>query len=178
MSVIDVNNKEMTSLAVKEMSLEEKYDNLLDSFVLTMATDYALFEELGEVDRYLEMHVQVRKRMLPSLLGSAYKFFKIVSPGRALNQVIQQYAYSQQMYLPKNNIEINWINDRQVACKINNCPNLKRLRNIVKKAGLDIDPRFHCEIELKVLTELAKEFSIEGKTEIEENGCLFIGEIE
>jgi len=159
------------------MSLEEKYDNLLDSFILTMATDFALFEELGEVDRYLDLHVKVRKRMLPSLLGSALKLFKMISPRRALNRVIQQYAYSQQMYLPKKNIELEWVSDRQVVCRIRDCPNLQRLRDIVKNAGLDIDPRFHCTIELKVLMALAKEFGIEGNTEIEEDGCLFIGQI-
>jgi hypothetical protein len=162
---------------IKEMPLEEQYDNLLDSFILTMATDYALFTELGAVDKYLEKHIQVRKRMLPSLLGAAYKLFKIVAPKRALNQVIQQYAYSQQMYLPKHHIEIAWINDHQIACRINNCPNLKRLRDIVQKAGLNIDPRFHCDIELRVLTELAKEFSIHGTTEMLDHGCLFTGEI-
>ena len=47
----------------------------------------------------------------------------------------------------------------------------------MKNAGLDIDPRFHCTIELKVLMALAKEFGIDGNTEIEESGCLFIGKI-
>jgi hypothetical protein len=115
--------------------------------------------------------------MLPSLLGSALKLFKMISPRRALNRVVQQYAYSQQMYLPKKNIELEWINDRQVVCRIRDCPNLQRLRDIVKNAGLDIDPRFHCTIELKVLMALAKEFGIDGNTEVEESGCLFIGQI-
>jgi hypothetical protein len=168
----------MSGLDIKEMPLEEKYDNLLDSFILTMATDYALFKELDTVDKYLEKQFQVRKRMLPSLLGSAFKLFKIVAPKRALNQVIQQYAYSQQMYLPKHHIEITWINDHQIACRINNCPNLKRLRDIVHKAGLNIDPRFHCEIELYVLTKLAEEFGIQGKTRVLDHGCLFTGEID
>jgi len=135
------------------------------------------FEELGEVDRYLDMHVKVRKRMLPYLLGAAFKLFKMVSPKRAVEQVIKQYAYTQQMYLPKTNIELGWNSKGEVVGRIINCPNLSKLRDMVKKAGLDIDPRFHCEIELKVLKELAKEFGIDARVETEENGCQFTGKL-
>jgi hypothetical protein len=168
---------EMTKIDFKEMSLQEKYDNLLESFILTMATDYALFEELGEVDKYLDMHMKVRKKMLPNLLGAAFKLFKMVSSRRAIEQVIKQYAYSQQMYLPKTNIEISWSSKGEVVGRIRNCPNLSKLRNIVEKAGLEIDPRFHCKIELKVLKELAKEFGLDINEEIVENGCHFIGKL-
>lgn len=167
----------MKDLDIKEMSLQEKYDQLLESFILTMATDYALFEELGAVDRYLDMHVMVRKKMLPSLLGTAFKMFKRISPNKAIEQVIKRYAYTQQIYLPKKNIEIRWDSENEVVGKIRNCPNLSRLRHIVRKAGLEIDPRFHCAIEAKVLQELAAEFGLEAKVEIEKNGCRFTGKL-
>lgn len=167
----------MKKLDIEEMPLHEKYDTLLESFILTMATDYALFEELGQVERYLDMHVKVRKKMLPNLLGTAFRLFKRISPKRAIAQVIKQYAYTQQMYLPKKNIEVNWDSEREVVGRIKNCPNLSRLRDIVKKAGLNIDPRFHCGIEAKVLRELAKEFGLDANVEIEENGCRFTGKL-
>jgi hypothetical protein len=115
--------------------------------------------------------------MLPNLLGAAFKLFKMVSSRRAIEQVIKQYAYSQQMYLPKTNIEISWSSKGEVVGRIRNCPNLSKLRNIVEKAGLEIDPRFHCKIELKVLKELAKEFGLDINEEIVENGCHFIGKL-
>ena len=71
-------------MGIKEMTLEEKHDSLLDSFILAMATDYTLFSELGELDRYYEFSVKVRKRMLPrsiDLLGKAFKLFRRVAPG-------------------------------------------------------------------------------------------------
>ncbi|MFX0204194.1 MAG: hypothetical protein ACFFCW_49485 [Candidatus Hodarchaeota archaeon] len=167
----------MKNLDFKEMSLQEKYDSLLESFIMTMAIDYALFEELGEDDRYLDMHVKVRKRMLPNLLGAAFKLFKMVSPKRAVEQVIKKYAYTQQMYLTKTNIEIRWNSKGKVIGRIRNCPNLSKLKDILKKAGLDIDPRFHCEIELKVLKELAKEFGLDAYVEMEEKGCQFTAKL-
>jgi hypothetical protein len=167
----------MRNVDIREMSLQEKYDQLLESFLLTMATDYALFEELEVVDRYLDMHVMVRKKMLPSLLGTAFKVFKTISPKKAIEQVVKQYAYSQQMYLPKKHIEIQWMSERDVVGRIKNCPHLSRLRDIVKKADLKIDPRFHCVIEAKVLQELAREFGLDVNVEIEKNGCKFTGKL-
>jgi hypothetical protein len=169
--------RKVWDLGIKEMSLEEKHDSLLDSFILTMATDYALFSELGELDRYYEFSVKVRKRMLPSLLGTAFKLFRAVAPGRAIKQVIEQYVYTQQTYLPLSNIELDWVSDREVIGRIRRCPSLKRLRRIVRKAGLNIDPRFHCEMEAKTLVELAKEFGVEATVELEKEGCRFEGKL-
>ena len=50
--------KKVRELSIKEMTLEEKNDSLLDSFILTMATDYALFSEPGELDRYYELSMK------------------------------------------------------------------------------------------------------------------------
>jgi len=168
----------MKKLDIEEMSLPEKYNGLLESFLLTMATDYALFEELNEVDRYLDFHVKVRKKMLPVLLGAAFKLFKTISPKKAIEKVMKKYAYTQQMYMPKENIEIKWDSEKEIVGEVRNCPNLVVLRDIVKKAGLNIDPRFHCGIELKVLKELAKEFGLDINVEIEEDGCRFSGQLE
>jgi hypothetical protein len=82
------------------------------------------------------------------------------------------------MYLPKKSIEIRWITEQDVVGTIHHCPNLRHLRDIVKQAGLSIDPRFHCTIEAKVLQALAKTFGIAAKVELEENGCRFTGTLQ
>ena len=42
---------------------------------------------------------------------------------------------------------------------------------MAKKAGLDLDPRFMCEIDAKTSPEVPKEFGIDMTVELEEDGC-------
>ena len=41
----------------------------------------------------------------------------------------------------------SWISDRESVVRMKNCEMLRRLRELVKKAGLKIDPRFYFEID-------------------------------
>ena len=63
------------------------------------------------------------------------------------------------------------VSDHEAVVRIKNCPVLKRQRDLVKKAGLDVDPRFLCEIDAKINPEVAKEFGVDLTFELEENGC-------
>jgi len=162
-------------LEIKEMPLEEKYDTLLDNYILTIATDYAFCKELGVLDKYFDLSVRVRKKMLPSLLGAAFKMFKAIAPSKAFKQIANRYVYSQQTFLPLSNIELTWISDREILARVRDCPSLKRIRKLLKKVDLDIDPRFHCEMETKVVLELAKEVGMNVTMNLEENGCVITG---
>jgi len=159
-------------LQIKEMPLEEKYDKLLDGYLLVVATDYALHKELGVIDKSNDLSVKVQKKMFPSVLGMAFKVLKAISPGKAFKQVTDQYVYSIQRFIPLSNIELTMVSNREASVRIKNCPVLKRQRDLVKKAGLDLDPRFICEMDAKINPEVAKEFGVDLTLELEENGCI------
>ena len=162
----------MRDLQIKEMPLEEKYDKLLDGYLLVVATDYALHKELGVIDKSNDLSVKVQKKMFPSVLGMAFKVLKAISPGKAFKQVTDQYVYSIQRFIPLSNIELTMVSNREASVRIKNCPVLKRQRDLVKKAGLDLDPRFICEMDAKINPEVAKEFGVDLTLELEENGCI------
>lgn len=113
--------------------------------------------------------------MLPSGLGkSAFKLLKAVSPGKALNQLMKQYMCTFQTTLSLSDIEVNRISDREVTLRVKYCPELVRIRETIKKADLDLSPRFMCEKSCKGITlELAKGFGIDGTSEFIENGCMW-----
>ena len=70
----------MRDLDIKEMSIEERYDRLLDDYLLDVATDYAVLKELGGVDKQLDLSVKIQKKMLPKILGSAvFKLLKVLA---------------------------------------------------------------------------------------------------
>jgi len=159
-------------LAIKEMPLEEKYDRLLDAYCLNMATFHSLHKELGAVDKCIDWSVKVQKKMFPSFVGVAFKALKAISPGKAFSQVSDQYVYTIQRFIPLSNIELTKVSDREVTVRIKNCPVLGRMRDIVKKAGLDLDPKFICELDPKINREVAKEFGVDLTCKLEENGCI------
>ena len=159
-------------MEIREMPLEEKYDKLLDDYLLAIATGYALHKELGVVDKSIDWSVKVQKKMLPSVLGIAFKVLKTVAPGKAFRQVTDQYVYTIQRFIPLSNIELTMISDREATVRIKNCPVLRRQRDLVKKTGLDLDPRFICEMDAKINPEVAKEFGVDLTSELEENGCI------
>ena len=68
-------------MEIKEMPLEEKYDKILDEYILSDVINYAFHKELGVVNKYHDFYVKVQKKMLPSFLGTAFKMFKAVAPG-------------------------------------------------------------------------------------------------
>jgi hypothetical protein len=160
-------------LAIKEMPLEEKYEKVLDAYLLDRATVYALHKELGTVDRYIESLVKTQKNMVPSLQAAKYKLLKTITPGTAFNQLMDQIIYDDQRNMPLLNIQINRVSGREVTMRIKDCPNLKRKGELIKKAGLGVDPKELCEIEPKVMKGMAKDFGIDVAWQSEENGCLW-----
>ena len=46
------------------------------------------------------------------------------------------------------------------------------MRDVVKKAGLDLDPKFMCTLEPKINREVAKDFGVDLTCKLEENGCI------
>jgi len=164
--------KEVRVLAIKEMPLEEKYDRLLDAYYLNIATLYALHKELGVGDKCIDWSVKVQKKMVPSVWGVAFKLLKAISPGKAFGQVVDQYVYMMQTTQPLSGIELTKVSDREVTVRVKNCSVLGRMRDVVKKAGLDLDPRFMCEFEPKINREVAKEFGVDLTCKLEGNGCI------
>jgi hypothetical protein len=164
-------------LEIKEMPLEEKYDKLLDGYLLSVATNYALHKELRTVDKWLDYIVKVQKKMFPSWLGIALKVLKTITPGRVFKQVVDRGAYQQQIYHPLSSIEVTMVSDREMVGRIKNCVPLKRMKDLVRKAGLDLDPKFICEADSKIFPELFKEFGIDVTMELEENGCIFTAKL-
>ena len=162
---------EVIDLEIKEMSIDERYDRLLDDYLLDVATDYAILKEFGGVDKQIDLSVKVQKKMLPSFLGPMSRFLKVIAPGKTFKQLSDTWFYNAQTWHPLSTLEITQVSDRELTGGVNNCVLLKRMRNIVKKAGLDIDPKFICERDAKYFPELFKDFGIDVAWELEENGC-------
>jgi len=160
-------------LAIKEMPLEEKYERTLDAYLLNSATLYALHKKLGIVDKCIESLVRTQKNMIPSLPAATYQLLKTVAPGKAFNQLMDQQIYQMQSSLPLSNIEVNRVSGREVTMRVKGCPVLKRTGELIKKAGLDVDPKELCGIEPKVMNGVAKDFGIDVSWQPEENGCLW-----
>jgi hypothetical protein len=155
------------------MPLEEKYKKIRDAYLLNLATLYALHKELGIVDKCIESLVKTQKNMIPSLPAATYKLFKTLAPGKAFNQLMDQQIYEMQVDMPLSNIEVNRVSGREVSMRTKDCPILKRTGELIKKAGLDVDPKELCEIEPKVMREAAKDFGVDVSWQSEENGCLW-----
>jgi len=156
-------------LEIKEMPLEEKYEMLFDRYALAVATSYALHKELGVVDKSHAFSVEVMKKKLQSLI--AYKVAKAITPGKAFKKATDQWLYAIQALNPLSNIEVTWVSDREEVFRVKNCRMLEKVRDMVKKAGLDIDPKFVCENDRKLSIEVLKELGIDLAMELEENGC-------
>ncbi len=163
-------------MEIKEMPIEERYGRLLDDYMSGAAMNYALFKELG-VDKELGLEknaalsVKMDMKTLPGYLGIAFKLLKAITPGKAFEQVLDRFLYHAQQWHPLATIEVNKISDREAVVRVKNCVLLKRMRDIVKKTGLDIDPKINCERDTKYFLKLFKELGIDGTWELEENGC-------
>ena len=163
---------DVTDLAIKEMPIEERYDKLLESYLLNHAINYALHKELGVVTKYIDFYVKIQKKMVPSYFGTAFKVFKTLSPGKAFKQQIKQIMNIFQETQPLSNMELTWISDREVIIKTENCVVLDKMRKLVKNAGLDINPRFLCGIDTTLVAEMTKEFGVNTIVKKEKNGCI------
>jgi hypothetical protein len=165
-------------LDIKEMPIDERYDRLLDDYLLDAVTDYAVLKELGGVDKQLDLSVKMQKKMLPKILGSpVFKLLKVLAPGRTFKQLSSTWLYNAQTWHPLSTIEVTNVSDREVAGGVKNCVLLKRMRDIVKKIGLEIDPKFICKRDAKYFPKLLKEFGIDMTWKLEENGCRFTAKL-
>ncbi len=158
-------------MSVKEMPLEEKYDRLLEQYLLYQITNYALLKELGATEKYYDLLVKVNRKMLPSYLPVAFKVVKTTLPSKAFKHLVNDFAYASQMSLPLSNIEVNKISEREAVIRVKNCPALKRMKKIVKETGLDVDPVALCALEARMFRELARDLGVNLTTQVEKNGC-------
>lgn len=154
------------------MPLEEKYDRLLEQYLLYQLTNYTLIKELGTTNKYYNLLVKVNKKMLPSLLRMAFKAIKTVAPLQAFNQLLDDFLYTLQMYLPLANIEVGRSSDSEAVIKVDNCPALKRMKELVKKTGLHIDPTELCAFEGRMFRELAEDLGVDLRSQIQKDGCM------
>jgi len=154
------------------MPLEEKYDKLLDEYLEGAIINYAVLKELGAIDKGIESSVKVQAKMLPSLVGIAFKMLKTVAPGKAFNQLVDNYVYTMQSTLSLSDFELSRVSDREATVRVKNCPILKRVRTLVEKSGLEIEPKSICELETRINQGVAKEFGVNMTTKLEDNGCV------
>ena len=94
-------------MGIKEMLLEEKYEKLLDNYVLLMVRDIALHKELGVLDKGRDFSVKVQKKMLPGFLGPSFQLMKAVAPGKTFDQFVEQSINIQQVWVPLSDIELS-----------------------------------------------------------------------
>ncbi len=153
--------------------MKEKYEKLLDKYLLIRATTLALHKELGSVDEYIESLTKTQKNMVPSFPAAAYKLLKTVARGTAFSKFMDQQIYEMQVDMPLSNIEVNRVSDSEVTYRIKDCPHLKRKAELIKKACLNVDAKEMCEVEPKVMSGMAKGFGIDVAWRPEENGCLW-----
>jgi hypothetical protein len=161
-------------LAIKEMPLEEKYDKLYDFLALYYAAGYAFNKEHGTVDKWPDYFAKVMGKMMPSFMGPVVTLMRTLTPGRTFKQAVNQMMYSFQSEQPLSGLELSWVSDREAVVRMKNCEMLRRLKDVVKKAGLTIDPREVCrsEIAMHMSPEhMTKKFGMDLACELEENGC-------
>jgi len=135
-------------LAIKEMPLEEKYDKLFDFFVLYYAASYAFNKEQGTVDKWPDYLAKAMGKMMPSLMGPVVTLMRTLAPGRTFKQTVDQMMYAFQMEQPLSGLELSWVSDREAVVRMKNREMLRRLGDVVEKAGLDIDPTEVCRSEI------------------------------
>lgn len=170
----------------KEMSLDEKYAKLFDYHILSVAANYAFNKELGTVetlDKWVDYLAKVDKKMLPNFVAPLFRLMKIkvlFAPGRTFEQFVNQMMYLFQVYVPLSSIELSWISDREATIKIKNCEILRRARELVKKAALNIDPKELCQMEIAMSLSpehVTKDFGVSLACELEENGCVWTAKL-
>ena len=83
------------------MPIDERYDKLLDDYLLNVASDYAVLKELGGVAKELDLSVKMQMKMLPKILGSpVFKLLKALAPGRTFKQLSDTWLYNAQTWHP------------------------------------------------------------------------------
>jgi hypothetical protein len=148
-------------LEIKEMSLEEKYDKLYDSYILTDVIAMAFIKENGLTDGYLDYQMKVYKKMMPSIMGYAFKFIKTLSPGRAFKMFVEGILKDGQVTEPLSNTELVSLSDREAVIRTQNSVMLKKYRDIIKKTGVKLDLKEYFELFPEAGKEMMKEFGFD-----------------
>jgi len=166
--------KEVRDLEIKEMSLEEKYDKLYDQYILTDVIAMAFIKENGLTDKYLDYTMKVYKKMMPSIMGYAFKFIKTLSPGRAFKMFFEGILKDGQVTEPLSNTELVSLSDREAVIKTKNSVMLKKYRDIMKKAGLKLDLKEYWELSMEAGKEMMKDFGFDMTSHIEDENTITI----
>ena len=156
-----MSNKEVRDVETKEMPIEEKYDKLYDQYVLTDVIAMAFVKEMGLTDQYIEFSFKVMKKMMPSLMGSAFKFMKMLAPGRAFKMFAQGIYQDSQITEPLANVEMTSLSDREAIIKTTKSVMLKKYRDILKKSGLTLDMKEYFELMNEAGKGMAKDFGFD-----------------
>jgi len=156
-------------LETKEMSFEEKYNKLYDQYVLTDVIAWAFAKEMGLKDKYLDYSMKVYKKMMPSLMSSAFKLIKMLAPGRAFKMFVEGLLKDSQVTEPLSNTEIVSLSDREAVIKTKNSVTLKKYKDILKKTGLKLDLKEYWELSNETGKEMMKDFGFEATSHIEED---------
>jgi hypothetical protein len=162
--------QEKIDLVVKEMPLEERYNALLDMYVLEAATSYAFHKEQGTLNKWLDYTVDSYRVYMSPMV----KMMKTLALGEPFKQAINQLASLQQTMQPLSEIELSWVSDNEAVMKFKNCEILRRSRELVKRTGLNIDPKFFCKMDLYRHAHPQhplQEIGMDTTCELEENGC-------
>ena len=162
----------MKAMGFKDLSIENRYNGLLDQFLLNTAINHALQKELGAVDRYDELWVDVQKRMLPSYLGIGLKVLKTFSPSRVFKLIVDQVVELLQLFVPLSDVEVSFVSDREAEITVNNCQKRRRTIELVRKAKLDLNPMSVCAVDARTLPKVLEEFGLDVKVRHTRNGCI------
>jgi hypothetical protein len=161
-------------LEIKVMTIEEKYERLLNQINWLWAEAYDFNKKQGTTDQWLDYLVNAEKKMLPYSTGLSkgfLKFIKTIAPGKTFKESISKFVYDQQKWHSHSNLELVWISDQEAIYRVNDCPLIKKYQQIIKKIGADITPKYICEHDMIFMKNLAKEFGISLTPELMEKGC-------
>jgi hypothetical protein len=164
-------------LAIKEMPLQEKYDTLLQNYLLGGLMDKVLHDELGAADKYRKLSVEMQKKMAPVLLGPTFKLLKTIAPGRSFKQLVEQYVYMMQTTIPLSNLDLSWVSDREAVVTVKNCPMRQKMAELVKKTGANVNASECCEMESQINMDVVKAFGVDLAWQHTENGCKWTAKI-
>ena len=161
-------------MEIDEMPLEEKYERLLNQMTLVWAEAYDFNKKQGTTDKWINYMADVEKKLLPYTTGLGkifFKFIKKIAPGKTFKETVNKVLYDQQKWHNYSNLELSWISDREAIWKVKNCPFLNKYEELIQKTGFEISPKNICENDIKLMSNVFKEYGVELKSKIEESGC-------
>lgn len=162
---------------MNEMTIEEKYDKLYDQLILLDVTTMAYLKEMGLSEKYMEYSMKVMKKVMPSLMGSAFKLIKTLAPGRAFKMFIDGFVRDSLVSEPLSNIDIVSLSDREAVITTMNSVQLKKYKAVLKQTGLNLDLKEYWELMNESTKGMAKDFGFEmtiDTTQLEEDSFTFI----